>query len=163
MPKIEVKSFPEVHVVGLNYHGKVGTGDIPQLWETLDHRMDEIQGIDDDANMAFGISQMPENFSETLEFEYIAGFPVTDMNLEQPEDLARFTIPAGLYLVIVVPNLNSLQHTFDAIYNRWIPESGYELDLSSGDFNFEMYGEEFNPGDGSEKFFIYVPIKVKTA
>jgi predicted transcriptional regulator YdeE len=161
MPKIEVKPFPEVNVVGLHYRGKAQAGELPQLWESINQRMGEIQSLDADAHMAFGISSMDADFPQTMEFEYIAGFPIMDTEQEQPEDMLRFTIPAGTYAAIKVPNLESIQQAYDAIYHRWLPDSGYELDLSSGNFNFELYGEEFMPEEGSQKFYIYIPVREK--
>jgi predicted transcriptional regulator YdeE len=161
MPKIEVKSHPEITVVGLKYHGKNESGEIPQLWEKINQYWDKIQALDEAAHAGYGISIMGKDFEETRMFDYIAGFPVLDEDVRQPEDLDSFTIPTGEYAVITVPNLESISQAYDAVY-RWVAQSNnYELDLSSGNFNFELYGEEFMPGEGSEKFYIFVPIKEK--
>ena len=161
MPKIEVTSHPEVTVVGLKYRGKNQAGEIPQLWGEIDRYWDKIQSLDDAAHAAYGISIMGEGFGETRVFDYLAGFPVLDKEAQQPEDLGSFTIPEGEYAVITVPNLESISQAFDAVY-RWVSQSeNFDLDLSAGNFNFELYGEEFMPVDGSEKFYIYVPVKEK--
>ncbi len=161
MPKIEVVSQPQVTIAGLHYHGKNQGGEVPQLWMQLNQHWDEIQGKDESAHKAYGVSIMGDDFGETMTFDYIAGFPLLDAETSQPEGIVTRTIPAGLYAVIVSPNLASIQQAYDAVYNRWLPESGYVLDLSQGNFCFELYGEEFMPAAGSEKFFIYVPVKEK--
>jgi len=159
MPKVEVKLHPEVTVVGLKYHGKNQAGEIPQLWQEINQYWDKIQVLDEAAHAGYGISIMDEDYEETRVFDYIAGFPVSDEDAQQPEDLDPFTIPEGEYAVITVPNLESIQQAFDAVYH-WIAQSeDYDLDLSAGNFNFELYGEEFMPAAGSEKFYIYVPVK----
>ena len=80
--------------------------------------------------------------------------------MDLSEEMGNFTIPQGEYAVITCPNLENISKAYDAIY-RWVAESSdYALDLSSGNFNFEYYGEEFAPPD-SEKFYIYVPVKAK--
>ena len=161
MPKIEILTHPEVTVVGLKYRGKNEAGEIPQLWQKANQIWEKIQTLDDAAHAGYGISIMDEAFEDTMVFEYIAGFPVLEGDAEQPEGLDTFTIPAGEYAVITVPNLASISQAYHAIY-RWISQSDFvEEDHTSGNFNFELYGEAFMPEQGSEKFFIYVPIKKK--
>jgi predicted transcriptional regulator YdeE len=158
MPKIEVKSHPQMTVVGLKYTGKNEAGEIPQLWGKL---MDyDIENRDFNVHAGYGISIMDQQYAQTMIFNYIAGFPVTEVQMDLPEEMGKFTIPEGEYAVITCPNLENIGKAYDAVY-RWLAgSSAYGLDLSSGNFNFEYYGEEFNPPD-SEKFFIYVPVKAK--
>ena len=161
MPKVEVLSHPEVTVVGSKYRGKNQAGEIPQLWQEINQYWDKIQALDEAAHAGYGISIMDENFEATMVFDYIAGFPVLNEDAQQPEGLVSFTIPKGEYAVITVPNLESISQGYDAVY-RWVAQSeDYDLDLSDGNFNFELYGEEFMPAEGSEKFYIYVPVKEK--
>ncbi len=159
MPKVKVLSYPEVPVVGLSIHTKAMSGEIPPLWEKLGERQTEIVNLDESAHVGYGISIMGADFEETNAFDYVAGLPVTGEAEEVPEGMAAFTIPAGEYAVVLCPNLASIQQGYEAIYNRWLPNSDYELDMSKGNFCFELYGEEFNPSAGSEKFYIYVPVK----
>ncbi|MCB2210350.1 GyrI-like domain-containing protein [bacterium] len=161
MPKIEVKTHPSKTIVGLKYHGTNEKNEIPGLWDQLMPRAGEIPHRDFSTPAAYGINIMGPEFEETHEFDYIAGFPVEQMPEEMPEGMAAFTVREGEYGVIVCPNLASLSQAYEAIYNRWLPESDYELDLSGGNFCFELYTEEFNPPEGSEKLYIYVPVKAK--
>jgi predicted transcriptional regulator YdeE len=160
MPKIEVKKHPEMSVFGLLYHGKNEAGEIPRLWGTLMERVDEVKNRDYSVHAAFGISIMGPDYEQTMVFDYIAGFVVTEMPEELLPGMGTFTIPDMSYAVITCPNLASIGKAYDAIY-KWVGEStDYELDFSAGNFNFEYYGEEYSPPE-SEKFFIYVPVKKK--
>ena len=159
MPKIEVKSHPEMIVVGLQYRGKNQEGEIPQLWGKLMEY--EVENRDFSVYAAYGISIMDEAYEETMVFVYIAGYPVTEMPQELPEDMGAFTIPKGDYAVITSPNLASISQAYDAIYRFVASSEEYDQDLTAGNFNFELYGEEFNPETGTEKFYIYVPVKQK--
>lgn len=160
MPKIEVTLYPEVIVVGLNIHTTGMSNEIPKLWETLGKRRSEIKDLDD-APFAYGISVMGPDFEQTKVFDYLAGFPVMGKADKPPEGMESFSIPAGNYATVVCPNLASTKQAYEALYYRWLPQSDYELDLSNGNFCFELYGEEFDPGSGSEKYTIYVPVKMK--
>ncbi|MBG0770112.1 MAG: GyrI-like domain-containing protein [Anaerolineaceae bacterium] len=161
MPKIEVLDFPKTYVAGALYHGKNENNEIPALWDILMQREMEITHRDTAAPIAFGINIMGPEWDETHVFDYIAGYPVTKTLDDLPEGMGQFEIPAGQYAVITCPNLASLGEAYGAIYNRWLPESEYKLDLSSGNFCFELYTEEFNPPAGSEKLYIYVPVTKK--
>ena len=161
MPKITIKSHPEMIIVGLKYHGKNEAGEIPQLWGQLMGRAAEIQKRDWSVRAGYGVSIMGEDFEQTMIFDYIAGFPVLEAPDALPEGMGQFKLPEGNYAVITVPDLASISQAYDAVY-RWIAASEeYAVDLSAGNFNFELYGEEFMPDEGSEKFFIYVPVKEK--
>lgn len=161
MPKIEIKSLEKTIVVGVNYHGKNETGEIPQLWGVLMEREDEVEDRDLDQMCAYGISIMGPDFEASHEFDYIAGYPVFSIPEKMPEGMAGFEIPAGKYAVITCPNLASLAEAYDALYNRWLPESDYILNLDHGNFCYELYGEEFNPPAGTEKLYIFMPVKAK--
>jgi len=161
MPKIEVKSHSEMHIVGLGYRGKNLAGEIPQLWGQLMTRADEIKTRDFAVPAAYGISIMDSEYEKTMIFDYIAGFPVEGAADDLPEGLAQFIIPEAHYAVVTCPNLKSIGKAYDAVY-RWVGESpDYEIDLSGGNFNFELYGEEFDAAEGKELFYIYIPIKEK--
>jgi len=161
MAKVNIKTYPEAFVVGLGIHTQSMSEEIPKLWEDLGKRQGEIEGLDEAADAGYGISIMGPDFAETDEFDYIAGMPVMDKPAGLPEGMQSFRIPAGEYAVVVCPNLASIAEGYDAIYERWLPQSDYQLDFSSGNFCFELYGEEYNPATGSEKFYIYVPVRKK--
>jgi predicted transcriptional regulator YdeE len=159
MPKIEVKSHPEMTVVGLKYRGKNEMGEIPQLWvKLMEH---DVENRDSAVYAAYGISIMDEDYEETMVFDYIAGYPVIERPQELPDVMAAFFIPEGDYAVITCPNLASISQAYDSIYRFVATSEDYAMDLSAGNFNFELYGEAFNPEAGSEKFHIYVPVKKK--
>jgi predicted transcriptional regulator YdeE len=161
MPEIKIKTHDAMTLVGLKYTGKGQQGEIPALWDQLMARAEQIPHRDYAVPAAYGVSVMPPDFEETQVFDYIGAFPVEDDGADLPEGMVRFDLPAGEYAVITCPNLASLDTAYHSIYDRWLPESDYRLDLSHGNFCFELYGEEFNPMEGSEKLLIYVPVTKK--
>jgi predicted transcriptional regulator YdeE len=70
-----------------------------------------------------------------------------------------FEIPEAQYAVIVCPNLAGISEAYEALHTRWLPKSGFELDLSHGNFCFELYGMEFMPAEGKETFTIWALVK----
>jgi predicted transcriptional regulator YdeE len=158
MPKIEIQSHPPVTIVGLKYHGKNENDEIGQMWGAVMNRLDQIPNLIQPLKAGYGINVMDESFEVSGEFDYIGGYPVSESPADLPEEMAAFDIPEGDYAVITCPNLASIQEAYDALYNRWLPESDYKLDLSHGNFSFELYGEDFMPDQGSEKFTIWAPV-----
>ncbi len=162
MPKIDVRTYPEVFVVGMKiHHTAAKPNEIPKLWETLMQRVGEIEGLDESVHAAYGISIMEADFEETKAFDYIAAMPVMAEPVALPAGMEVYKIPAGEYASVVCPNLASIAQAYDALYTRWLPQSDYQLDFANGNFCFELYGEEYNPAAGSEKFYIYVPVREK--
>jgi predicted transcriptional regulator YdeE len=161
MPKITIQSHPAVTVVGLQYRGKNENDEIGQMWGAVMGRLDQIPNLQYPLEAGYGISVMDEAFEDSGEFDYIGGYPVTEKTADLPEKMAAFEIPAGDYAVITCPNLASIQEAYTALYDRWLPESGYVLDFSQGNFCFELYGQEFMPESGSETFTIWAPVKAK--
>jgi len=161
MPDVTIKTHPAVTVVGLKYHGKNENDEIKQMWGAIMERMAHIPNLVQPLNAGYGVSIMDEAFESTGEFDYIGGYPVSAKAADLPEALIAFDIPAGDYAVITCPDLASIHQAYDALYNRWLPESDYVLDLSHGNFCFELYGEEFDPQAGKETFTIWVPVKAQ--
>jgi predicted transcriptional regulator YdeE len=161
MPEINIKTHEAMTLVGMKTRGKAMSGEIPQLWDQVMARAEEIPNRDYSIRAAYGVSVMEPDFEETEVFDYIAGFPVEGDPQDLPEGMVSFDIPEGTYAVITCPNLDSMEAAYESLYQRWLPEADYALDMAHGNFCFELYGEEFNPPEGSEKFYLFVPVRKK--
>ncbi len=161
MPEIKIKNHDALTIVGLKYTGKAEGQEIPALWGKLMTLADQIPQRDFSAMAAYGVSVMGADFEATMVFDYYAGFPVEGDPQNLPEGMVKYQIPAGQYAVITCPNLASISQAYDALYKNWLPGSDYVLDFSHGNICFELYGEDYNPEAGSEKFYIYAPVKAK--
>jgi len=158
MPKIEIMNHPKTTILGLHYHGKNAAGEIPQLWGKLGEI--EVENRDYSVHVGYGLTLMGNDSEDTMVFDYIAGYAITEIPKQLPAEMKTFTIPDMPYAVITCPNLANISKAYDAVY-KWVGESqDFKFDFSAGNFNFEFYGEEFNPPE-SEKFYIYVPVKKK--
>ena len=161
MPDVTIKTHPAVSGVGLKYRGKNENDEIGQMWGAIVDRMEHIPSLVQPLNVGYVISVMDEAFESTGEFDYIGGYPVSAKAADLPEALIAFDVPAGDYAVITCPDLAGIQGAFDSLYNRWLPKSDAALDISHGNFCFELYGEEFDLQAGKETFTIWVPVKAK--
>ncbi|MGC9335119.1 MAG: GyrI-like domain-containing protein [Anaerolineae bacterium] len=138
-------------VVGLKYRGKNEMGEIPQLWGTMGPRTGEIQNLVDDT-AAYGISTNMD--METGEFDYIAGFEVSNAE-DVPEGMVAFEVPGGRYAVFST-TLPRVGETFHNAYHTWLPQAGHQ---PSGGPEFELYDQRFDPQNPDSEFDLYVPIE----
>lgn len=108
---------------------------------------------------AYGLELFPPAFDQKHKFTYLACFSVIDSR-KVPLHLLQRTIPAAKYAVFKVPGgLTGLGKTFQYIYSRWLPASGFDRP-----FNFDMERYDISPGaekDGQLSIEVLVPITSK--
>lgn len=159
--KPEIVELTHLRVCGLTYKGKNQHGEIPELWQKFIPRMKEIKNPV--SNMkSYGICEPLEESVEDVDldnpndFRYLAGIEVTsDENI--PAGMEVWEVPHKKYAVFTHTGaVELLGDTYKAIYSKWIPESGYEVVFT---YDFEVYDEDFKPGDPTSKMYVYIPIK----
>ena len=96
------------------------------------------------------------NSDDAGNFDYVCGVEVKDFS-KLPPDLSRVRIPEQRYTVFRQrSHISTIRSTWNAIWNNWLPESGYEA-VDAPDF--ECYGEDFDSATGAGGFEIWIPIK----
>ncbi len=140
-------------VVGMRLRGTPETipKDVPPLWMRLMRRAGEIRHVVN-PHEAYGV--VGNHDAATREFDYLAGFEVADAS-EIPQGMVSWRIPAQTYAVFPC-TLTTLMETYSYIYHTWLPQS--QRQRGDGP-EFELYGEEFIPGDPSSRMYAYVPVK----
>ena len=69
------------------------------------------------------------NTDEEGNFDYLAGIEVRDFS-DVPEEFATFRVPAQRYAVFRQnEHISTIRRTFAAIWSKWLPESGREVEL----------------------------------
>lgn len=83
-------------------------------------------------------------FDPSAEFDKWAAVAVND-DADVPDSLERLTIPPGQYAEFVhVGPASTAPQTFGYILGKWLPSSGFELDLRP---HFEILPEGYDPFD----------------
>ena len=147
----KIVSRPAFTVVGMKYRGKNENNEIPQMWQELGPRAEEIKDMVG-PQVAYGISANMDMV--TGEFDYTAGFEVSSAEA-MPEGMVSFEVPGGKYAVFTT-TLPKISETFHNAYGTWLPQAGY---APKGGPEFELYDERFDPRDPSSTFDLYIPIK----
>ena len=126
---------------------------IPGLWQRFAPHIGNVPG--QQGNAGYGIVASGEEGVEG--FRYMAGVAVADPS-RVPRDLEVMSIPAHRYAVFHhAGHVSEIRTTMHAIWNKWLPESGYEA-AGVPDF-FEKYDTAFDPRTGLGGFEIWLPIK----
>ncbi len=133
-----------------------------KIWSQFMPRLNEVKNnIGSDL---FSIQVYPNNFKKedfTLDTIYTtwAAIEVTDSKTI-PNGMESQTIEGGLYAVFNHKGAtNNIDETFEFIFNKWIPNSDYEVDNRK---HFEILGEKyFGPNDPNSEEEIWMPIKEK--
>jgi AraC family transcriptional regulator len=137
---------PEFTVVGMRYHGKNESGEIPALWVQFGPRMDEIQHRRLRWE-AYGVCFTPDDQGR---FEYIAGVDV-EQAANVPAGMVARSVPASQYAVFTC-TLPTIHEAYDYAFHTWLPKSGHEW---GGTPDFELYDETFEGDIPESKMYIY--------
>lgn len=144
-PKIITK--PDFAVVGVMYFGKNENNEIPQVWEKLNPRYEEIPHK---TGPAYGVCG---DLEDDGRFHYLAGFEVSEAE-DLPEGMEKWDVPEQQYAIFPC-SLKTIHETYQYIFETWLPQSGY---TRAGGPDFELYGEAFDMETG-EGLSIYMPVK----
>lgn len=148
-PKAELKIEPtfvdlsEMSFAGIAAYAGPASPRFPELWNDGFH---DVMGDTDGGKgaeigletekYAYGLELFPPSFEQKRKFTYLACFSVTDSR-KVPLHLVRHTLPSAKYAVFKVPGgIGGLGEAFQFIYNRWLPQSGYDRAFP---FDMERY------------------------
>jgi AraC family transcriptional regulator len=138
------------------YNGQT-MDNIPEQWQRFAAHLGKIPG---QANAAtYGVCWQAADGDG---IEYLSGVEVTGFAGLRSQ-FTVVSIPAHRYAVFAhCDHVSRLSDTVDAIFNRWLEESGVKAaggaSSETPDF-FERYSEEFSPETGIGGMEIWVPIQ----
>lgn len=145
VPVVEVNGFT---VVGLEYFGDNKLGEIASLWPVFNEREEEVEN-----KIADGSYGVCSEMDEKGNFSYVCCVKVSKLD-EIPQGMVTKVVPQGKYGVFTFTgDLSNLQAFYGNIYQNWLAENKFELDMRP---DFEHYDRRFME-DGT--FDIYIPIK----
>lgn len=152
--RIEENSEP-ILIAGLSRKCsfKEGLEGAPAQWETFGTFIGKIPGQKN--NVAYGVCFDIDN---SKDIEYVTGVEVSKVK-NLPEGFITKQLPSFDYAVFTHEgHVSGIPKTCDAIWKKWIPNSGYKKP-ENADFFFERYGENFDPQKGSGDIEIWVPVE----
>lgn len=144
-------------VAGLRSHYTAETmKNVAAQWQRFASYIGRIPGQVDGS--AYGLCL---NTSSPNGIDYISGVEVSGSSV-LPSELSTVRIPGQRYAVFLHhDHVSRLPETFDAIWRKWLPASGYQtVPAAEGAPQFfEKYTESFDPQTGMGGIEIWIPIK----
>jgi AraC family transcriptional regulator len=163
-PKSVTKSA--FHIRGYELKTKNEDGqnnkDIPEFWKQyMQNRL--VSKIPNPINENEELGICTDFNPETGEFVYVIGMEVKK-GARAPEGMIYRNFPELEYAVFTTPKSNeglftsSIQSTWNYIFTKWFPQSGYE---HYGSVEFELYDKRCY-GSENKEIDIYIPVKKQT-
>lgn len=158
--KAKIVELPEIILAGLSC--KTSEKDnkenatIPKLWDTFIPFMQILKPI---PIVSYGVGwsdEMPDQFTEEGQFEYLAGIEADEFDLV-PDNLEQFIIEPGRYAMFEhIGSLDRLPETYELLYSRWLDENAL---LPRQGIEIERYGSRFNIESENSVLEIFIPVK----
>jgi AraC family transcriptional regulator len=156
--KIIIVNREPMRVIGLKQKTNTNELIVPDLWEKFFVRMEEIEEyVVPECSLGVCIGDSFEEKKGITHFEYLACQVLKKEPDEIPEGMVIHSIPGGLYAVFTHEgNVETLSETYSYIYDEWLEESVYELDVRD---QFEWYDNRFKYMEDDSQLDIHIPIK----
>lgn len=160
MKIVSLKSFKVVgfEVVTTTQDGK-NPVDCPTVWERF---FKTVQNTKDSDFLkesrkefkSYGLCQSIKN--DNVHFRYIAGIEYKPTD-KIPEGMKLYEIPSSRYAVFIhLGDVSTVAKTFQSIYTNW---DTITKEKRNGDYDFELYDQDFKLGDPECKTYLYFPIQ----
>jgi AraC family transcriptional regulator len=148
-----IREMGPLRVVGFKLITDMQTNEIPKLWERFWSHPNRPQEFEVVVGLCYGCgdADCPQGA-----FKYMAGV-VLDTDHPLPEGLEERIVPAAKYAVFTHHGpLSQYGATIEAMYQKWIPESG--IKLLPGD-HVEWYDCRFKGEEPDSEIDICMPIE----
>ena len=157
MQPTKITRKPSFRVAGVSCRNTMTNNHIPQLWNRFNQ--DVCSKLPDAcrADAAIGVCfyKEMEAMGPDAEFIYLAGMPIA-LDAPLPQGLEDRVVPEAEYAVFEhLGSLETLQDTYTAIYDEWLPNSGYQRANTD---DFELYDARFKYGLPDSVMEIWVPV-----
>jgi AraC family transcriptional regulator len=127
--------------------------EIPALWGRFVPEVERVTNAIDGQVFYGLVTNTPDGEG----FDYMAAVAVSEAAADLPAGLTTYHVPAQRYAVFPHEGtLATLCETIDAVFNRWLPASGYAV--TNTPTYLERYGENFDPVAGQGDLEIWMPI-----
>lgn len=155
--KVLITLRQPLKVVGMQIRTTVQENAIQELWTQFIARMAELDEIAV-PECSLGICSFAEDNENEDSFDYLAARVVKNDQLI-PEGMTFLQLPEQQVAVFTHRgSLDNLSGTYDYIYNKWLPESDYDLADAP---EIEWYDSRFIFDSQDSQMDIHIPIKPK--
>ena len=154
-----IKTLSEKKLIGMPLKMTYAENKTFQLWSRFMPRRKEIENAISNDFISLQIYDESfdfVNFSFNAVFEKWALIEVSDYN-SIPNEMETLTLKEGLYAVFIhIGDTSTAEKTFRYIFEEWLPNSEYLLDIRP---HFEVLGDKYKKDDPTSEEEIWIPIR----
>ncbi|PEA53736.1 GyrI-like domain-containing protein [Bacillus pseudomycoides] len=130
------------------------------IWKTFMPLRNSIPSRSNSCFLSVKVLNTPLNLSDiNYSYEKWAAVEVKHFEKDPGSELSTHTLAGGLYAVFIHQGTASDLSTFQYIFQEWLPNSNYSLDLRE---HFEVMDDHYRPDDVNAKEEVWIPIKAKS-
>jgi len=157
LPQPRFENGGAMLMAGTRVHYTTETmNNIPAQWEQFAKHIGKVPN--EVGRAAYGLCF---NFVKApFRFDYVAAVEISPAGL-MPSDFVTAEIPAQHYAIFRhEEHLSRIRDRIDAIWNRWLPNSGHTALLGQPEkpYMIERYGERFDPQKGMGDIELWIPL-----
>ncbi len=156
--KNRIEEIPEKPLVGISLEMSLLENKTFELWRSFMPHRNQINKLK--SNLLYSVQVFPvdyyKNFSPATNFVKWAAREVNEGSSELPDGMEMLVIPAGKYIVFEYKGHSNNPEVFQYIFDKWLPNSGYQLDDRP---HFEVLGEKYKNNDPESEEEIWIPVK----
>lgn len=152
---LRIENLEEKKLIGMFSEMSFAENTTGILWRDFMARRKEIQNATTRDLISMQIYPQDFDFSPHKKFIKWACQEVSHFQ-DVPDGMEKFILSEGLYAVFLHKGSSMDNSTFFYIFQKWLPESDYELDNRP---HFEILGEKYKNNDPSSEEEIWIPVK----
>lgn len=154
----KIVSIPAKKIVGIKRETTFATD--PEvtrgIWKTFMPLRNRIPHRSNSCFLSVKVLNTPLNMNDiNYAYEKWAAVEVEDFETETFSELSTHTLTGGLYAVFIHQGTASDMSTFQYIFQEWLPNSNYSLDVRE---HFEVMDDHYRPDDVNAKEEVWIPI-----
>ena len=157
--KSRIETLEEKKLVGKSLKMSVSNNKTRALWSSFSPKIKEIKNKLSNHKISMQVYDVSyfDKFNINNQFEKWATVEVTSF-INIPKDMECFILKGGLYAVFDYKGLSTDTSIFQYIFNVWLPNSEYLLDIRP---HFEVLGDNYKNNCATSEEEIWIPVKKK--
>ncbi|WP_321141621.1 GyrI-like domain-containing protein [Bacillus gaemokensis] len=129
------------------------------IWQTFMPIRNSILHRANSCFLSVKVLKTPLNMNDmNYAYQKWAAVEVESFDKDISLELSKHTLAGGLYAVFIHKGTASDMSTFQYIFQEWLPNSNYNLDVRE---HFEVMDDTYRPDDINAKEEVWISIKMK--
>lgn len=159
---IKIEKIEAFELAGMKAVLRAAQPDPSSLWKRFMPQLKHLEPHRENDDL-YALQQYPSplkslEFEPESRFECWAGTRIKSGSAPLPEGIKRLQVKGGLYAIFIHRGpASAFSHTLQAIYDQWLPGSGYKIDQRA---HFQVMGPGYaGPNHPEAEEEIWIPVR----